>query len=403
MITHKKNLRTGRPVWFAYKAPSIPFKTLTRDIKADVAVIGAGISGAMLAEELADAGFSVVILDRRGPLKGSTPASTALLQYEIDTPVIKLAEKIGFDDAARGWRRSKLGLESLAGKIRELDIQCDLERKRSVYLNGNILDAEGLQEERRARASIGLHAEFMDKKALKDLYGITGRSALVVRDSVSVNPRKLAAGFLLKAFEKGTKIYAPVTVSHVDTHKAGVDIHTDEGPVIHARYAIFATGYEMLKGLSLKKHRIHSTWAIATKPQPSRLWHNRDFIWEAAKPYLYMRTTTDGRVICGGEDEDFEDEQKRDLLIPQKTAILSRKLGKLFPSLDPKADYAWAGAFGGSATDMPAIGPVPGMKNCFAVLAFGGNGITFSRIAAEVIRAMLIGLEDPDADLFKVE
>ena len=50
-------------------------------------------------------------------------------------------------------------------------------------------------------------------------------------------------------------------------------------------------------------------------------------IWEASDPYLYIRTTPDGRVICGGEDEDFADDEKRDALIPRKTATLRRKLG----------------------------------------------------------------------------
>jgi glycine/D-amino acid oxidase-like deaminating enzyme len=67
---------------------------------------------------------------------------------------------------------------------------------------------------------------------------------------------------------------------------------------------------------------------------------------------------------------------------------------------DATPDYAWTGSFGGTADDLPSIGPVPGMTHCYGVLAFGGNGITFSRIAAEIIRARLTGQDDPEADLF---
>jgi glycine/D-amino acid oxidase-like deaminating enzyme len=118
------------------------------------------------------------------------------------------------------------------------------------------------------------------------------------------------------------------------------------------------------------------------------------------RPYLYIRTTKDGRVIRGGEDEEFSDEAKRDALIPEKTAILSAKLAKLFPRLDATADNAWTGCFGGTVDDLPSISPLPGMANCYGVLAFGGNGITFSRIAAEIIRARLTGKDAPEADLF---
>ena len=45
-------------------------------------------------------------------------------------------------------------------------------------------------------------------------------------------------------------------------------------------------------------------------------------IWEASDPYLYLRTTPDGRILCGGEDEEFSDEAARDALLPRKTATL---------------------------------------------------------------------------------
>ena len=89
-MKRKLDLRTGRPVWFAYRAPAVPTHKLTRDVKTDVAVVGMGISGAMMAEALTARGLSVVCIDRRGPMKGSTPATTALVQFEIDQPLTKL-------------------------------------------------------------------------------------------------------------------------------------------------------------------------------------------------------------------------------------------------------------------------------------------------------------------------
>jgi glycine/D-amino acid oxidase-like deaminating enzyme len=44
-------------------------------------------------------------------------------------------------------------------------------------------------------------------------------------------------------------------------------------------------------------------------------------IWEASDPYLYLRTTPDGRIICGGEDEDFSDEAARDRLLGRKPRL----------------------------------------------------------------------------------
>jgi glycine/D-amino acid oxidase-like deaminating enzyme len=401
VLTRPKDLSTGAPVWRAYGTPAIPATKLNADAKADVVVIGAGVSGAMVAEELADAGFSVLILDRRDKaLSGSTSASTALLQYELDTPLTVMAKQIGFDDAARAWRRSKLGLESLAAKTQMLGIACGQVRRNSLQLTGDVLDADGLREEQALRGSIGLHTEYLTTKQLKERYGIRRQAALNVANAIAVNPLKLAAGYLRNALRKGAKLYAPVTVEDLRPHRSGVDIIADNGVSIRAKHVIFACGYELPKGVSMKDHKITSTWAIATRPQRERLWPGQALIWEASQPYLYIRTASDGRVICGGEDEEFSDEEQRDALIPEKTRILSSKLEKLLPGLDVTPDYAWTGCFGGTGDDLPSIGPIPKMANCYGVLAFGGNGITFSRIAAEVIRSTLSGKDDPEADLF---
>ena len=70
------------------------------------------------------------------------------------------------------------------------------------------------------------------------------------------------------------------------------------------------------------------------------------------------------------------------------------------PDVDTKPAFAWAGCFGESSTGLPAIGRIPGAARCFAVMGYGGNGITFSAIAAQLIQREILGLRDPDAELF---
>jgi glycine/D-amino acid oxidase-like deaminating enzyme len=105
-------------------------------------------------------------------------------------------------------------------------------------------------------------------------------------------------------------------------------------------------------------------------------------------------------VVAGGEDEDISDEDRRDALLPTKIARLQRKLKKLLPGLDVTPDAAWAGCFGESPDGLPAIGPIPRLGRCYAVMGFGGNGITFSAVAAKVIRRSLLGIDDAAGELF---
>ena len=178
-------------------------------------------------------------------------------------------------------------------------------------------------------------------------------------DNFSADPRRLAGGFLRAAMGRGTRLYAPVEVTDVRATRRAVEAGTKGGPTIRCEALVFATGYEMPKVVRTKTHRIFSTFAIATEPQPRALWPSRCFIWEASDPYLYMRVSPDHRVICGGEDEKFSDEEARDALLLPKKVTLERKLKAMFPQLDTRAEFAWCGSFGSSTTGMPTIGAIP--------------------------------------------
>jgi glycine/D-amino acid oxidase-like deaminating enzyme len=398
--THHRDLRTGRSVWEGRRLPPLAGGPLGRRRAADVLVVGAGISGAMVAEALSEAGLRVLVVDRRRPLAGSTSASTALLQYDLDLPLLHLARRIGQARAVRVWRRSKLALDALRERVRRLSIDADCVERDSLYLDGDVLDAAELKQEGDARRRAGFEVSFLPSRTVAAEYGIRGRSGLLSRGNLAADPRRLANGFLRAAVARGACVAWPVEVTSVDPRANRVRALTSDGKTLEARHLVFATGYELPKGVPRAGHAIASTWAIATKPQPRRLWPGRCFIWEASDPYLYVRVDPEGRVLCGGEDEPFADAAARDALLPAKTRALERRLHALLPGIDPRAELAWCGSFGASATGTPSIGPVPGLAHCYAVLGYGGNGITFSALAAQVLRSRILGATDPDADLF---
>jgi len=180
-----------------------------------------------------------------------------------------------------------------------------------------------------------------------------------------------------------------------------VEVATRGGPTIRAGHVVLSTGYELAGPASDDGHRVISTWAIATRPQPRAIWPRAAMIWEASEPYLYLRATHDGRVICGGEDEPFEDEERRDALIGEKAAAIARGLERLLPGIDPTPDFAWTGSFGSTASGLPIIRRLARRPRIHAVMGYGGNGITYSRIAAELIATELDGGDDTDADLYR--
>ena len=147
--TERRDLRTGATVWEAYGIDTVRGRELNQSRKADLVLVGAGITGALIAEAATDIGLQTVILDRRQPAYGSTAASTALLQFEIDTPLLRLVDTIGFERASRAWLRSLQSVDGLRNLVRTLAIPCAFRDREAFYLAGNILGARELAEEGR--------------------------------------------------------------------------------------------------------------------------------------------------------------------------------------------------------------------------------------------------------------
>ena len=399
MVTQSKDLRSGRSVWEQRRAPPVPHQPLKRDIETDVLVIGAGITGAMVADALRDSGLRIAVVDRRGPAKGSSTASTALVQYEIDMPLIKLARKIGQRDAQRAWRRSRLAVDAIKARLNELKVPDVVERD-SLYLAGDMLDRDGLVREHEARKAAGLASTFLERSELRARFGIARSAALLGYGNLAIDPRQATIALFNAAAARTATLFCPVDIVDIAAKRSGVTATASNGRRIHCRHLVFATGYELPKHGAPKGHQIVSTWAIATAPQKRRLWPEQCMIWESSDPYLYLRTTPDGRIVCGGEDEEFSDETARDALLSRKSATLRRKLGKLIRGADTTVEFAWTGSFGASDTGLPTIGQIPRMPNCWVALGYGGNGTTYSRIAGDVISGALTGRTDADADLY---
>ena len=67
MVTRRRKLRTDGSLWQHLRAPRVPYRALLGDQRTDVLIVGGGITGAMIAEMLAEAGLDVVLVDRRTP------------------------------------------------------------------------------------------------------------------------------------------------------------------------------------------------------------------------------------------------------------------------------------------------------------------------------------------------
>lgn len=396
---------SSRPLWPILDGLPATFPPPEKDARCDVAVIGGGITGALVAWHLTAAGFDTMVLERGAVAHGSTAASTSLLQYELDEPLHRLARRLGQDRAVRAYRRCRDALGATERLVRGLGLDCDFARQPSLLLASNRQHVARLRREYEARRAAGFAVEWWPRRRLARESTLPHPAAILSSDGAQLDAYRFAYGLMLAARRKGARIHARTTVTRRTAHARGVELHTHRGVRVRARHVVIATGYAADALLPGRLTALHSTYALATEPVPALDgWPVRGCqIWETARPYLYLRTTSDRRCIIGGYDEPFRDPEKRDRLLPAKTAALRRRLGQLFPKIPFETATAWAGTFASTADGLPFIGPHPSAPHTWLALGYGGNGVTFSLVAAEIIREALAGRTDPDADVFSFD
>nr|WP_196238944.1 FAD-dependent oxidoreductase [Bradyrhizobium sp. BR2003] len=360
-------------------------------------IIGAGITGALVAERLTRQGHQVVIIDRELPSLGSTVASTAMLLWEIDRPLFELAQLYGFEKAVRCYRASLQAAQGLLSLIAHQGISCQMRPRLSLYLA--VDDGPKLvQDEYAMRDRADLPSLHLDHAALLKRFGIARAGALLSKDAADADPVLLTHGLLDISIRRGAHLRKANAVAF-DSAAQSVTVGLESGLSIEAREVVLATGYVMPDIVRPTGQQPTSSWAMATRRQPSHLWPEETLIWEASRNYHYARTTADGRIILGGEDDGaLIEPDARDDATPAKVRALKNYLMALWPHASDQVASSWSGAFDTTHDGLPLIGRVPGCKNISAAFGYGGNGITFSFLAAELLATLLAGGSSPLLD-----
>lgn len=398
-------LKSGYPFWLIKDGLPHTFPKLDHDVTAEVAIIGAGISGALVRYYLTEAGIDCVTLDARTIGLGSTSASTSLLQYEIDKPLWELSELIGKEKAERAYHLCDDSIAAIEQISKKLGID-GFDNKQSLYYAAYKKDVPNLKKEFEARKAAGFKVRYLEADEVKKEYDIDAPGAILSDHGAQINAYMFAHGLLQHKKKKSDKlnIFDRTPVTDIKHRKDGVTLTTESGYTIKAKKLVYATGYEVVNFIDKKIVNLLSTYVVISEQYNERpFWKDEVLIWNTADPYLYMRTTPDNRVIVGGRDVDFHDPNKRDKLMKYKAKELAKDANKLFPHLDFKPEFTWCGTFGSTKDALPYIGPYEKLPNSYFALGFGGNGITFSVVAAQIITDLIQGKDNKDVALFSFD
>ena len=385
------DLKSGYPFWAVKNGLLHAFPQLDSDLRCDVAILGGGITGALIADELARHGHSVAVIDQRDIGWGSTAASTALLQYEIDTHMTDLAQQYGEADAALAYRSCVQAITLLGEKARDIrDVGFD--NAQSLYYASKPRHRKQLHAEYALRRRHGIAVEWLGPGAVQERFGFSAPGAILSSCAARIDPYRMTYRLLARLQRQGVPVHDRTAIARITPGNRSVELETDRGQRIRAKHLVLATGYAAQQCLRKRVAKNRSSYAFVTDPMPAAdLGPLRDtLLWESARPYLYLRTTSDGRLLVGGEDDRIDIPAKRDARVMRKAERLRRKVRSLFPDLSLEPAFAWAGTFAETADGLPWFGASDehGSRVLFA-MAYGGNGIVYSMLGAGVLRAAI--------------
>ena len=395
------DLSTGLPFWLVKNGLPYDYPQLDKNINCDVVILGGGITAAINAFILVEAGIPCVLIEKRSIGLGSTIATTALLQYQIDTPLSKLIELRGEEHARKAYLLCAETIGTLANISKKVGYQ-DFERKPSLYFASYKKHVGLLKKEYALHKSLGLNINYWDENKIKEKMGFSAPAALYSDHSAQIDAYKFCHLILQYCLSKGLKVYDRSEMVDIKHSNSGVVLKSIQGHKVNCKKLVYATGFEVVDLIDKKIVQLMSTWAIVSQQigHKKEFWRKNCLIWESKEAYLYIRTTVDNRIMLGGRDEATNNPKVRIDKLELKTKQLADDFAKLFPKLRFQPEFSWAGTFGVTKDGLPFIGHYRLRPNGLFSLGFGGNGITFTVIAAEIIRDILLEKPNPNEAIF---
>ncbi|MBS2967373.1 FAD-binding oxidoreductase [Metabacillus sp. KIGAM252] len=369
----------------------------------DVVIVGGGMSGALAAYTLVQEGLHIAIVDKREMAAGSSSANTGLLQFSNDIMLHELIDQIGEQKAVQFYKLCRNAVDQLDKVSKTLPRDPDLIRRKSICYASSKEDVPKLRKEYEALAKHGFPVDYWTEEEVAAHMPFKKHAALITYEDAEVNPYRFIHGILEYAEQKNVHLFERTESIEVEEHEDHVTLHTSKG-TLSASHVIFATGYDSPPIDEKIGADINRSYAIATEPiEDLSSWEDKAMIWETKRPYLYLRTTADNRIIAGGLDEDKAEAPQSEEWIANRANRLLHELRKLFPELPLKIAYAWGASFGESLDNLPFIGRHPHKKRQYYLLGYGGNGTVYSMLGSHILKDLILNKPNEDAELVKLD
>ena len=349
-------------------------EALPGDMKTDIAVIGAGMAGILIASALQEAGRRVVVLEAKRIAGGQTRNTTAKLTCQHGLLYEKLIRTLGEEKARQYAQANAAALMEYRRIIADRNIDCDLEQ-RDAWVYGS--NAAQLWKEAEAAAALGLPATFVEETKLP----FPTAGAVRFANQAQFHPLKF-----LQAISEPLTIYENTSVQSVEENQ----IITTRGRV-QAEQIVFACHYPFVNFPGMYFARMHQerSYVIALENAAPM-----DGMWIGAEQGAYSFRNYGPLLLLGGGGHRCGENSAGG-----RYDLLRQQAARWFPGSREVAH--WSAQDCVTADSVPYIGPYAASRpNWFVATGFQKWGMTSSMVAAMLLRDRICGKENPWTEVF---
>jgi gamma-glutamylputrescine oxidase len=275
---------------------------LKHDIRCDVLIVGGGAAGLAAAARFIGAGKKVVVLERNICGGSSTGKSAGFLTPDSELELSQLVRRFGKQGAKDLWEVPVKGIDLMLSRIRENDIECDLQKQDSLFLGKRKGGVKAIQEEARSRRELGYESQIYSGEEVRSVIGSRGYVAAIrYKDTFGIDALRYAQGMKAVLLQNGVDVYEASEVVAYSGHTA----RTHMGSVTSDQVIFCAD--KLGRQLSAYSWNVYheQTFLSITEPLSEQdvktLFPAEPFqCWDSDLIYSYYRLTGSKRLLLGG-------------------------------------------------------------------------------------------------------
>ncbi|MFD2191250.1 NAD(P)/FAD-dependent oxidoreductase [Pistricoccus aurantiacus] len=369
----------------------LPTPSLSGDSKADVCIIGGGVTGCSAALHLAERGYSVVLLEAGEIGYGASGRSGGQILPGLGTELDVVEKALGLERARDIWEMSRESVRLTEQLIQRHDIPCDLTWG---YVNAaikprHVRELHAFQEAMARRydyhSMTFLEGDTLRERVVSDAY----LAGLYDAEGGHLHPLNYTLGLARAAQQAGVVIHEHSAAIHVERGQQPTRVITSRGRVTADFVVVAANAYlgGLLPELSGRIMRA-ANYIVATEPlsedRAARVLPRNDALSDTNFVLDYYRLSGDRRLIYGGE-VSYDGREPRAL-----ERRMDAKIARLFPVLEgTRIDYRWGGDVAITVNRAPDFGRLG--HNVFYAQGYSGHGMSLAGLAGRLLSDAIAG------------